>query len=369
VKTHLAEAVSLAYPDFTKTFILHLDASKFALGATLSQEADDGKLRLINCTSRKFNVHELNYPVHEKEQLALVHCLEHWRHYLLGAKTIAYTDNIATRYIRTTHTPSSRQVRWLQIIDRYDIEIRHIAGVENKAADTLSRLTVIDDADEVDEDSIHNEAGIENETAEVHGDVGDNDEDEDEEEWLNDYAADNEIMEYCFHANNLKPEYRRRRGLIWAGDQIVVPCSKVMEIIKTYHDNPTAGHFGISKTYDLIARKYCFPRMRNRIQQFVQVCDVCQRNKSDHKPTSGLLEPLQIPNRKWKSVSVDWIVGLPTSSRHNDSILTVIDRLTHMVHLIPCKSTDTAETTAQSFLQNIVRLHGVPRSIHSSTPK
>jgi len=86
IKAELANAVSLAYPDFSKKFIIHLDASKLALGATLSQ---DGQLRLLSCTSRKFNVHELNYPVHEKEQLALVHCLEHWRHYLLGAESIA----------------------------------------------------------------------------------------------------------------------------------------------------------------------------------------------------------------------------------------------------------------------------------------
>lgn len=370
IKTELANAVSLAYPDFTKTFIVHLDASKLALGATLSQEADDGQLRLLNCTSRKFNVHELNYPVHEKEQLALIHCLEHWRHYLLGAKTIAYTDNIATRHIRTAQNPSSRQVRWLQVIERYDIDIRHIAGTSNKAADTLSRLNVIhnvqdENIEQSETESIRNEAEIESEIGEVHGDIEEVEDYDEEDDWTNAYAADEELMEYCFHANDLKPEYRRQRGLIWSGDQIVVPCSKITGIIKLHHATPTAGHFGISKTYDIIARKYWFPRMRNRIQQIIQVCDVCQRNKSDHKPTTGLLEPLQIPNQKWQSISVDWIVGLPPSPKRNDSILTVIDRLTHMVHLIPCKTTETAATTAQSFLQHIVRLHGVPRSIHS----
>ena len=64
IKTELAHAVSLAYPDFSKKFIIHLDASKLALGAPLSQDTEDGQLRLLSCTSRKFNIHELNYPVH-----------------------------------------------------------------------------------------------------------------------------------------------------------------------------------------------------------------------------------------------------------------------------------------------------------------
>ena len=366
VKKELASAVSLAYPDFSRKFIIHLDASKLALGATLSQEADDGQLRLLSCTSRKFNVHELNYPVHEKEQLALVHCLEHWRHYLLGAESIAYTDNIATRHIRTSQNLSSRQIRWLQVIGRYNVDIRHIAGIDNKAADTLSRLNVLDGEEEDVDGSVHNEEEVNREMENVHGH---NDEKEDDaignEDWANDYALDEELMEFCFHAGNLRPEYRLRHGVIWDGARIVVPHSKVLEILRLHHNSPLSGHLGICKTYDLVSRKYWFPHMRQDIQQFVQACDICQRNKTERYPTRGLLEPLQIPVQKWHSISMDWISGLPTSSVGNDCILTIIDRMTHMTHLIPCKSTSTSADVAQLLIQHVIRLHGVPRTIHS----
>ena len=336
----------------------------------MSQEADEGELRLLSCTSRKFNVHELNYPVHEKEQLALVHCLEHWRHYLLGAETIAFTDNIATRYIRTSSNLSSRQIRWLQVIDRYNVKIRHIPGTSNKAADTLSRLNVLEGENDIDidEESVHNEVQLNRELENaVVGQVAedDNEDEKDVEDWTADYLADGELRDYCYHSGNLRPEYRLCNGVIWNGDQIVVPLSKIVGILKLLHAHPLSGHFGIAKTFDLVSRKYWFPRMRHRVQQFVRTCDVCQRNKSERHPTRGMLEPLQIPQNKWQSIAMDWITGLPTSPLGNDSILTIIDRLSHMVHLIPCKSTATSADVAQLLIQHIVRLHGVPRSIHS----
>ena len=360
IKNELATAVALMYPDFSKQFIIHLDASNLALGATLSQEADDGQLRLLSCTSRKFNVHEVNYPVHEKEQLALVHCLEHWRHYLLGAATIAYTDNIATRFIRSSQNLSSRQIRWLQVIERYNVDIRHIPGVANKAADTLSRLNVLESGENEDDEEAFNR-----EVEHVHGCADNIEPTVDMVNWTNDYAADNELMEFCYHAGTLRPEYRLRNGLIWDGARIVVPHSKVKEILKLHHSSPLSGHLGISKTYDLVNRKYWFPHMRIQVQQFVQECDNCQRNKSERSATRGLLEPLQIPVQKWQSISMDWISGLPISPNYNDSILTIIDRLTHMVHLIPCKTASTALDVAQLLIQHVIRLHGVPRTIHS----
>ena len=147
IKDELANAVELAFPDVDKQFIVHLDASNLALGATLRQEASDGTLRLVNCTSRKFNDAEKKYPMHEKEQMALVHVLKVWKHYLLGAQypILVYTDNIATRHILTSPatTLSPRQVRWLQLIEQFNVDLRHIKGTTNTAADTLSRLMPI----------------------------------------------------------------------------------------------------------------------------------------------------------------------------------------------------------------------------------
>ena len=88
------------------------------------------------CRSRKLSSAEKNYPVHEKEMLALVDTLEEWRHYLLGVAVLVYTDNSALSYLQKNPKPSPRQVRWL---GRYDLKISHIPGRSNVAADALSR--------------------------------------------------------------------------------------------------------------------------------------------------------------------------------------------------------------------------------------
>ena len=84
LKTGLAKSTELTYPDFAKPFILHMEASADAIGATLSQEDGAGTLKLLTCTSRKLNPAERNYPTHEREMLALVHSLKKWRHCLWG---------------------------------------------------------------------------------------------------------------------------------------------------------------------------------------------------------------------------------------------------------------------------------------------
>ena len=94
-------------------FTLHLDSSADALGATLSQPDRRGHLRLLTCTSRKLNPAERNYHTHGREMLALVHALKTWKYYLMGSKVLAYTDNVALRFWKTTQNLSPRYARWL----------------------------------------------------------------------------------------------------------------------------------------------------------------------------------------------------------------------------------------------------------------
>ena len=136
----LAKQTTLAYPDLSRPFILHVDASLYAVGATLSQETADGSVRLVTCVSKKLNPAERNYPTHEREMLALVHALKKWKHYLMGSRTLVYTDNSPLRYWRTAENLSPRQIRWLSYIQMFDIEVVHLPGKDNTAADALSRL-------------------------------------------------------------------------------------------------------------------------------------------------------------------------------------------------------------------------------------
>ena len=144
LKARLLQAPVLVHPDIKKPYVLHTDASEVGIGETLSQLDTEGIPRLIACRSRKLNKAQLNYPVHEKEMLALIDALEDWRHYLLGAEIHIFTDNSALRYLQNTKQPSSRQVRWLEKLQLYSpLKIAHIPGKTNTSADALSRSPLL----------------------------------------------------------------------------------------------------------------------------------------------------------------------------------------------------------------------------------
>ncbi|KAJ9521797.1 hypothetical protein QJQ45_024663, partial [Haematococcus lacustris] len=108
------------------------------------------------------------------------------------------------------------------------------------------------------------------------------------------------------------------------------------------------------------------PLVTWNVKSYVRSCHSCQVNKSSAKKPAGLLQPLPIPERPWDSVSMDLIVKLPASGPNKyDSILVFVDRLTKMVHLVKTWESMTATQYAKLFLENVFRLHGMPRSVVS----
>ena len=101
LKESFLRHVVLAFQDRNKPYILYTDASDTGVGAMLCQEADEKRLRLVVCMSRKLNKHEVSYHVHDKELLALLESTTKWRHYLHGLPVIVYTDSSALKYLQT----------------------------------------------------------------------------------------------------------------------------------------------------------------------------------------------------------------------------------------------------------------------------
>ena len=77
--------------------------------------------------------------------------------------------------------------------------------------------------------------------------------------------------------------------------------------------------------------------MTGDVRQFVENCPVCQMEKSDHQLAKGKLTSTQIPEEKWKEISIDFVTDLPLTQGRKDTILTIVDKATRMIHLVPCR--------------------------------
>ena len=92
-------------------------------------------------------------------------------------------------------------------------------------------------------------------------------------------------------------------------------------------------------------------------------CLTCQKSKVEHQKPAGLLTPLDVPEWKWDSISMDFVTSLPNTPRGHDAIWVVVDRLTKSAHFIPINITFHVAQLAEIYIRDIVKLHGVPSSI------
>jgi hypothetical protein len=105
--------------------------------------------------------------------------------------------------------------------------------------------------------------------------------------------------------------------------------------------------------------------MKREIARYVLECDTCHRIKASHLKSAGALQPLFILSWKWDDITMDFIVGLPNTSRHHDSIWVIVDRLTKVAHFLPVHTTDKAQKYAELYIDRIVCLHELPSTIVS----
>jgi hypothetical protein len=122
------------------------------------------------------------------------------------------------------------------------------------------------------------------------------------------------------------------------------------------------GHFGLKKTEYILATHFFWPKMRSDVMQFVACYTTCQKAKS-RLNSHGLYMPLPASSVPWEDISMDFVLGLPMTTRGRDSIFVVVDRFSKMAHFIPCHKTDNASHIADLFFKEIICLHGVPNTI------
>ena len=365
LKRAFTSAPVLLRPDPSKQFFLETDASDFALGAVLLQVGEDEVLHPVAYFSQKLLDRERNYNVYEKELMAIVKALQHWRRYTEGAlfPVIVRTDHKNLVYFTENRKISQRLARWAVDLTAFDFLIDYKPGHLNVAPDALSRREDLDDGD--DTYTSYNTRPVLQPQHFL--------------AFLGTSSCNSSLDHEISQAQQSDPIFQEivkgnptpgtphslivRDGLVYYNQLLVVPDGDIrMRVLQALHDAPGAGHGGFLKTLKLVQSLYWWSGMRAFIKDYVASCVPCMRNKPSTQKPHGLLHPPEIPRSPWSSLSMDFITELPPSSGHT-GILVIVDRFTKAAEFIACDSAMTAEGTARLFLDYVYRHHGLPRDI------
>ena len=350
LKRAMTHTPVLALPNFEKPFEVYTDASGEGIGAVLVQEK-----RPLAFISKALGPMKRAWSTYGREMLAVIHAVKIWRPYLLGRKFTIVTDQQPLRHLLEQKIVTPEQQKFMVKLLGFEYDIVYQPGKENKVADALSRKegspmlwTVYGEL----EASLQALSGAEWEVWDkIRGAI----------------QLDKRALEICAKLEKQEEGvegYRMRGGLIYYKDGVYVPGVPMLreEILSHFHDSKEGGHSGWLRTYIKVKHFFHWEGLKNEVKEWVARCDICQKVKYDQRAPMGLLQPLPTPAKIWEDLSMDFVEGLPTS-RGCDAILVVVDRLSKGAHFIPLRHPFTASSVAKIFVEHVVRLHGIPRSI------
>ena len=162
------------------------------------------------------------------------------------------------------------------------------------------------------------------------------------------------------------PDFQiRYDGVIVRGSQMCVPEIGELrrEIIEEAHSSAYAMHPGSIKMYKTLKEHYWWNGMKKEIASFISRCLTYQQVKAEHQKPAGKIHLHLIPKWKWEKITMDFGTCLPGTQRQHDAIWVIVDRLTKSAHFLPINVEDSLEKLAKLYVDEIVRLHGVPVSI------
>ena len=345
LKQALTSGPLLRLPDFSKPFIVTTDASGLAIGGVLSQEFDGRELPLC-FESRTLTVAERNYPTHELEGLAILHCFKKWRCYLEGSQSVVRTDHFSLKFLFSQKSPSRRVMRWIQFLSSFDMKIESIKGTDNVAADALSRqqqpllsnAIVESDWPEVIPNCQHDVPLPTDLSEKVRKQIMEEKEN---------FVFENEVL------------YR----LVDDKKVPFVPFAFRADLVSKFHHSN--GHLGLQGTFELMKTRYWWPRMKTDLRNWLKSCVPCQVGaRPDHSPKEPL-HPLPVqfiePFSRW---GIDFIGILPRTSDGNRFIITAVDYCTKWP-LAKAVTNATAEVVTKFIEEEIIAAFGIPDEIIS----
>ena len=380
VKQSLIEAPVLALPDADKPFSVVCDASNFAIGSAVIQKDDDGIDRVISYQSRLLKAAELNYPVHDKELLSIKYALVKFRVHLLGTEPfVVYTDHASLRTAINSPHLSPRMARWLTFFSEFNFKVEYKPGKTNVLADALSRRPDFEERHQENVSSAKAQyqpstlAAMKayHVTSSIASDI--------KECYSQDEHCRLLLDHFSERKENLPSQLKAKLNRFSYSDDLLwhqlSPCDPLriyvphdtdlkLMILHEHHDVPSSGHLGREKTFLKVSEIFWWPHLYRWVANYIRSCEQCQRIKPALS-CNAPLKSLPIPTDCWKSVSLDFMFGLPPDHKGRTGLVVFVDRLSKMVHLAPCKTTITGKEAALLFLDHVYRLHGMPESIVS----
>jgi len=246
--------------------------------------------RPVAFISKSLSDTERNYKIHNKEMLAVVRCLEAWRHFLEGT-TIRFeiwTDYKNLEYFIKTQKLNRRQVRWALYLLRFNFMLKHVPGSKMGKADSLSRRPdweVGVERDNEDETLVKPEWLEVRRTERVEIIVEGVDL---LEKVRKSKVKDDEVVKAVEEMKQVEVkmlrnnEWREEDGIMYKEGKVYIPKDNILraEIIRLHHDTPVGGHGGQWKIVELVTRNFWWPGVTKKMKQYIKGYDSYQRNKN-----------------------------------------------------------------------------------------
>jgi hypothetical protein len=361
LKETLTTAPIIIAPDWSLEFELMCDASDYAVGAILGQRKNK-IFHTIHYASKVLNEAQINYATTEKELLAIVYALEKFRSYLIGSIIVVYIDHAAIKYLITKSDSKPRLIRWMLLLQEFDLEIKDKKGTENLVADHLSRL--------MNKEVTKHELEVREEFPDEQLLMMQ------ERPWFADmanYKASGLIPE-DFNWHQKKKFLRDANQYVWddpylfkiGADNLLRRCVTTEEatsILWHCHNSPYGGHYNGERTAAKVLQSgFFWPTLFKDAYQHAQRCDNCQM-------TGGISKRNEMPLQNILVVEVfdcwgiDFIGPFP-SSFSNEYILVAVDYVSKWVEAIASPKAD-GKTVIKFLKKNIFTRFGTPRVLIS----